>query len=608
LDISNGGKVTVGRDAATGEVIIGYTSDATGKVTIDGLNSALNALGYINVGNEGNGTLKVSNNGVVTAGTYISTGLRSGGNGTLKVSNNGVVTAGTDIYLGYGSGSEGTLEVSNKGVVTAGTSIYLGSESGSEGTLSITSGGVVECGAFLVIGYASIGTATVSGSNSRLSAGSQLQIGGTSAASGEGTLDVTNGGTATAAYIIVGINGIGRLNITNGGTATTPKYLILGAAANGNGEVLVSGPNSRLEIGENLRLGYGGNGTLTIENNGKVTMDFFSIAMNAGSTGVLNLQPSGTLSTNYIVKGAGASAKLYFNGGTLIAPSTQTNFFRNFSSGDIVLTAPGDGSAALNFNVPAAASTVTINNTPFTGTGTFAKTGAGAVILADTSSIAGTLQVKAGTVYIDSQNITAGNLLVDRNATLAGVGTLSVTTATDITINGNVSPGTPGNPVGILKLSSVSNVTFAPGARFLVDLRSETDSDVLVAGTGNIDFTNATLEVRIDPSLMATLKTGDEFVIAEAVHGAIAGSIISQFSNVRSVELEQHLFLKRNGIYIDFTVEVRPTTRGAEAGDVLVLRTISVNPEPSTYAIFGGAGLLLLAFWRKRRQRSGART
>ncbi|TDH35652.1 autotransporter domain-containing protein [Pseudohoeflea suaedae] len=131
LNVSNGGFVQ-----SYDEFIIGYDS-VPGTVTVSGKDSRLVAGGDITVGNLGEGTLNVLDGGYVQATGSVEVGRLNDGVGTITVSGrDSKLKATNDVYIGY-YGAEGTLTVSNSGVVEAGGAFVVASYSLTQGTLNI---------------------------------------------------------------------------------------------------------------------------------------------------------------------------------------------------------------------------------------------------------------------------------------------------------------------------------------------------------------------------------------------------------------------------------------------------------------------------------------
>jgi len=131
------------------------------------------------------------------------------------------------------------------------------------GTLNIQNGGTASA-ANVTIGQnsGSVGTVTVNGSGSQLNVSNSLTVGAA-------------GGT-------------GALNIQNGGTVTTQGNAFVGQTA-GTGNVLVDGAGSNWTVNGFLNLGSSGNGTLIFSDNAQVS----ATSINVYSGGLLQAQNGG---------------------------------------------------------------------------------------------------------------------------------------------------------------------------------------------------------------------------------------------------------------------------------------------------------------------------
>ncbi len=149
LDVTSGGRVSVGDDSATagtfisGEIIVGDELSSQGIVTVNGFASILETE-VMTIGGEGNATVDVSNRGTLRSeeafigfdvnsiarvtltglGTrWINTGTGSNGDfivgedgrGTLEIFDQALATAAEDVSVGRNAGSRGTVRVSGQG-------------------------------------------------------------------------------------------------------------------------------------------------------------------------------------------------------------------------------------------------------------------------------------------------------------------------------------------------------------------------------------------------------------------------------------------------------------------------------------------------------------
>ena len=104
-----------------------------------------------------------------------------------------------------------------------------------------------------------------------------------------GVLSVDGAGSSwTSRYSFsVGYKGNGTLQITNGGSVTAGPYI--GFNSGSTGVVTVSGTGSTWAPGGALYVGYSGGGTLNLANGGSVVVAGPThVADNAGSSGVVN--------------------------------------------------------------------------------------------------------------------------------------------------------------------------------------------------------------------------------------------------------------------------------------------------------------------------------
>ena len=321
LTVSDGGRV------ASDNGYLGRYSGSVGKATVTGVGSRWYLAIYpLFVGDEGTGTLMVSDGGVVESGSGIL-GSDSGSNGTATVTGAGSLWDLSYANLYVGSGGTGTLNISGGGVVKANTlwasekdlhgdgtietrgwvldadvkvtsatgkgTFYLGSgrpltvnydQTGSHdrvvyvgagykgtGSLTISGGGVVK-GVRGYLGYksGSVGTATVTG------AGSLWDVTGTNmwegllyvGYKGTGTLTIADGGVVEGGD--VGANGTGSLTIKAGGMLKS-DYGYLGNSSGSTGTATVTGAGSRW-VTSMLDVGNWGTGSLTIADGGLVSV------------------------------------------------------------------------------------------------------------------------------------------------------------------------------------------------------------------------------------------------------------------------------------------------------------------------------------------------
>ena len=235
------------------------------------------------------------------AGTLTTVGevaVGRGGGGILSIPSSGTVNSAFGLI---GDQASGNGQVTLDGSASWNMTGYLGVGDDGTGTLNLAGFGVGETPT-LTTGFASIGeivlshgTATLS-NNSLWNNGGALEVGG----DGYGQLTIASGSAVNSGWIDVAQRGIGILSIETGGTATTGPVKF-GVEAGSNATVTVHGNNSKLIAGTivdpwYIDVGHSGNGTLTVHSGGLVsTPGDFSLAVNSGSQGTVNINNGGTV-------------------------------------------------------------------------------------------------------------------------------------------------------------------------------------------------------------------------------------------------------------------------------------------------------------------------
>ncbi|WP_441252423.1 autotransporter family protein [Tardiphaga sp. 71_E8_N1_1] len=154
------------------------------------------------------------------------------------------------------------------------------------------------------------------------------------------------GGPATGATgtLILGSatpGAFGNLTIQNGSTLTTSSFARFGLSAANGGILTVTGPGSQWLVNGLVSLGFLGSGTLNIENGGQVVaVAGIAVGNGGGSSGTLNVSGGGTLQTQFLRGGAGAS-QANFDNGILRARANNATFINGFNPGELNLLAGG---------------------------------------------------------------------------------------------------------------------------------------------------------------------------------------------------------------------------------------------------------------------------
>ena len=140
VSLTNGATVLAETEGAgiAGGSCVGYQPTSTGVLSVDGAGSSWTSRYSFSVGYKGNGTLQITNGGSVTAGPYI--GFNSGSTGVVTVSGTGSTWAlGGALYVGYSGG--GTLNLANGGSVVVAGPTHVADNAGSSGVVNFGSGG-----------------------------------------------------------------------------------------------------------------------------------------------------------------------------------------------------------------------------------------------------------------------------------------------------------------------------------------------------------------------------------------------------------------------------------------------------------------------------------
>ncbi|HAI2294329.1 TPA: autotransporter outer membrane beta-barrel domain-containing protein [Escherichia coli] len=195
------------------------------------------AFRYIYIGDAGDGELNVSSEGKVDSG-IITAGMKETGTGNITVKDKNSVITNLGTNLGYDG--HGEMNISNEGLVVSNGGSSLGYGETGVGNVSITTGGMWEVNknVYTTIGVAGVGNLNISDGGKFVS--QNITFLGDKA-SGIGTLNLMD---ATSSFDTVGINvgnfGSGIVNVSNGATLNSTGYGFIGGNASGKGIVNIS--------------------------------------------------------------------------------------------------------------------------------------------------------------------------------------------------------------------------------------------------------------------------------------------------------------------------------------------------------------------------------
>jgi len=495
-----GGSVTVGNWFAIGRV------SGAGTLNISGgtLTKTGNAGNYIIIGS-------LAGTGIVnqTGGTFDATagGIRIGeNNGATPSLNNlwdmqgGSSTVNGEINVAWHS-SQATWNVGGNSVVTATGRLIVGAEI-ADGT--INNGPIVN--------GAPIGTVNISGGTVIFNGGDS-RIGGDSAGTSPnlntiatGIVNVSGGQLNFGGNLQVGAYGKGTLNISGTGIVNaTGGFPVVGRFAGSTGVLNVDGGTFNHTAATLLIIGEEGTGTVNL-NSGLVDATDMRLGQTATGNGTLNLN-GGTLAVNTLQKGnAGSAAAIKFNGGTIRAKSSSTDFLLGFPAASLSILNGG-----ARFDTNGNSVTITQDLAPGAGsTGGLTKAGNGILFLSGNNTYTGPTTVEGGTLTVAGSlsassafNVKSGAIL-DVNGVLGG---FLLGSGQKLSGSGTVSGGVamasgaklaPGDAVGTISFDGILDfsgaVTPTASAAFQFELGSVANSDkVALQPTSSLNYGSGVL-------------------------------------------------------------------------------------------------------------------
>jgi T5SS/PEP-CTERM-associated repeat protein len=578
MEINSGGTAT-GRLA-----ILGNDTGGTGELTVSGLGSRMDLTGKnssgsraaLVIGDEGAGTLNINNGGVVEVNGDLEPGRGSvinlgGSLNTTQATGNGIANvdgAGSELRLS--SGEVALFQVGRFG----------------NGTLNVTNGGSVvvvdpDKQAQFRIGRVSTATGVVNvdGVGSSVDAGRSTRVG----ISGNGTLNVTNGGTfeSTEFATASGTGSTGNVNVSGPGSTLN----LLGVDGQGDAAVALVGLNGQSVV--NINNG----GTMNIDANGE-TVTGLNGGLLVGGSSTSTDQGDGTLN----VDGVGSTVNIVHSGASTQIGRRGTGTM-NVTNGGKVTNAAGDALAIVGRT---ATSTGTVN---ITGAGSEWRAGSDLFIGTDVNFGTRTAIGNGGDGTVNVAN--GGRLVADRivNAERGRI------TGGGGTIVGNLANagGTiaAGNSPGLM--SVIGNVDLLGGGTVEIELGGTTfDSGIPQFDCDRIDVadnvaTTGTAEgiVTIDTGALFdidffgafTAGLGDTFdvIVADDIDVADLSSLIFDFADAALM----------TGLL--WEIDIVSFGLGREALQLMVVAE-AVSEPGAALILIGGLGVLVSV---RRRRRHG---
>lgn len=260
LTIENGATVSAGQD-----LLVGYSADGEGSVSISGSTSTLTVDRDIVAGHYGTATITIEDGASVTAGSELSLGGYSGSSASVVI-DGGSLTVGAPVFIADAGSASITL--SNGGTLDAGTSdVTLADDSAGTGTLNI--------------GAAADKAATAAGT---LIANSLIF--------GSGTGALTFNHTDTAYVFSLDVSGNGSIGFVSGNTSLTGDYSAFTGDLHVDGGTVSVNTTLTADISVSDEGILGGSGTL-----GDVAVSAGGMLAPGNSIGTLNVT-SATFNTS----------------------------------------------------------------------------------------------------------------------------------------------------------------------------------------------------------------------------------------------------------------------------------------------------------------------
>ncbi|WHP30213.1 autotransporter outer membrane beta-barrel domain-containing protein [Trabulsiella odontotermitis] len=428
---------------SSGASTVAANAGSTGTVDVSSssnwnlVSTATGTAQNLTVGHQGNGTVNINTTGTVTAGnTVIGNGVT--GVGTVKV--DGIDAMLNTAGLTVGQTGTGTLNITDSGVVNSSGAGAVGAGANSNGEVIVSDGGIWDLinasGIRQILTVGNNGTGTLNVSTDGMVSAGATAIGGTTTGVGTVKVDGTNAVLNTTTLTVANL-GQGTLTIADSGIVKSTGAGIVGTAANSTGTVIVDGTGSQWNLTGTLTTGGSGTGTMTLTDNARVTSQGGTIG-NAGagngtvdvSTGAEWNNLNGTLTV-----GNGATGTLNIHDTGVV--DAAFTLLGGQASGEGTVNVVGSG-AVLN------AGALTVGQA---GTGTLTVTDGGVVktagvTLGNAAGSSGTIDVSSGASWDNGMQIlTVGNNstgtvnIHDGGTITTGAALLGKSAASDGTVN-----------------------------------------------------------------------------------------------------------------------------------------------------------------------------
>lgn len=598
------GVVQVGNNGATGDLGSGTVSIASGKTLVFARNNAANFGNAIS----GAGGIRIGNatsfitltNASYTGSTLLQSGMLASNNTKTNIVlgqsgsqfNYGVVALNSDFT--------GALGVAAGNVSWAGNNASGGFAAMDAGTRVVNIGGAA---ATLTLGTGGFYTGTGLGGDSRIKFGD-------AAGTALGTVDFQNSielgaGTRGARFVVDGSAQVAANlsgNITGSGLSSGTGDAVVKF---GNGNLMLSGTNTytgRTVVGGQGAVILGSAGAFSA--NTWMNLDGGNNATLGGVLGLGNGDLAANLGTaggnvNFATSGGfaafGADRSVTLNGGAALVWASTASFVGNAQN--LVLgQAKADSSVTLtnNIDLNGASRTIHVNDGTsqidaglsgaITGVGgSLVKSGAGTLVLGGTSTYDGTTNVSAGTLLVNG-SLGSTAVTVASTATIGGSGAVGGS----LTVNGTFAPGNSIESMG------TGNLAFGTVSTYAYELNSSSLNGDLAYSSGTLDIT-AGATLTLTELASGTLTEGTTLTLI-SYFGTWNGGLFTYLGN--TLANGDSVTVGANTWRIDYDAANGGSNFADDQAGASHFVNLTVVPEPSSLALLGLGGLLLL---RRRR-------
>ncbi len=279
---------------------------STGNATVSGAGSSFTVNGggdaRTNIGEDGTGSLTISNGGAFSTQSEVSIATNGGSTGNLLMTDaaSSITLTGGDRHFLVGRGGNGTYTQTGGTLNLNGNRVQIAETGGSTGTVNITGGSIINSQWFHVgSGGGATGNLNIAFVNpaDTLTTGA-LYVGNNGAT---GNVSISSGIVTGTNLVEVGRGGGTGSVIVSGGADLLSNGSVQ-SGIGGTGTITVTGAGSQIRAfnsgGDDfVRIGAGGgNGTVNVEGGAlfHTGNGWMTAGMDAGSTGTVNVTGAGS--------------------------------------------------------------------------------------------------------------------------------------------------------------------------------------------------------------------------------------------------------------------------------------------------------------------------